>query len=117
MSGYNHFAKGYYKDCDRQSPFMLGVYSANRNVLKVVLEEFERVRGTRELSQRDAVKGIKMLGGFLSRQNITKYKSGVFSTCSITYLNVVSRWCGYSDFVELCIAVRMRESSQPSVAG
>ncbi len=111
MAGNFHFTKGRYNDCDKTTEFMKGVISSNLRQQKTVLMEFRRVLGLRSESKLSAIRSIKNNGGLISYQNMKKVETGVFDYVPNTYLNVLSRYCGYEDFVELCIAVRMRESS------
>ncbi len=89
---------------------MLGVLEANLRQQRIVLNEFERVIGIRRVSRLAACKMIRNDGGLISYQNIPKVKKGTFKYVPNTYLNIISRYCGYEDFVDLCIAVRIRES-------
>jgi len=88
---------------------MLGVLKANREQQRVVLEEFQRVIDIRRVSRLNAVKTINSSGALISYQNLKNVRTGVFKYVPNTYLNVISRWCGYNDFVDLVIAVRERE--------
>src|SRR5882724_11181610 len=111
------FTKDAYKDCDRKTPFMQQVFRHNIDLQRTVISEFERVRKERALSQEAAVKEIKMNGGVISRQNLTKFKSGYFNTASNTYLNILSCWCGYPGLVELVNAVESRKRCELSGEG
>lgn len=108
MTYFKGVVKSYYQTCDKQTEFMLGVIDHNKRIQSVVVNEFELVRKEKGLSQESAISEIKANGGFISRQNLCKVKNGVFDHCSTTYLNILSRWCGYSDLVALVNAVNAR---------
>jgi hypothetical protein len=91
---------------------MQEVFRHNTDLQRTVLTEFERVRKARGLSQEAAVKAIKMNGGIVSRQNLTKFKNGYFNTASNTYLNILSCWSGYPGLVELVNAVERRKCGE-----
>ncbi len=93
---------------------MIGVLGANLKQQRIVLEEFQRVIGIRRVSRLAAIKSIRDEGGLISYQNMKKVKTGVFRYVPNTYLNILSRYCGYEDFVDLCVSVRMREEKERS---
>ena len=107
-----HFIKDAYKVCDQSTPFMQEVLKHNKDLQCTVITEFERVRKERGISQRDAVKNIEMNGGFVSRQNLTKYKNGCFNKASNTYLNILACWAGYAGLIELVITVEARSRGE-----
>lgn len=100
--------------CDITTPFMQGVFDANKGLIRQVLDEFERVRHERGVTQESVCNALRIDGGLISRQNLTKYQKGVFHQCSTTYLNIISIWCGYADCVALINAVSSRASVSQS---
>lgn len=112
MTGKFHFAKPYLAACDRNTEFMKGVFSANIRLHAIVVNEFERVRMEKGFSQAEAVRQVKSNGGLISRQNLGKFRNGIFYTASTTYLNILARWSGYNDFVELVNVVDARSSGR-----
>lgn len=109
MGQFSHFSKPYYENCNRDGEYLQSIYSSNREAIQTVIREFNRVLSCRAESEETAIKAIKASGGLTSRTTLFKFRNGEYFTASTTFLNILSRYAGYKDFIDLAFHVRARE--------
>jgi len=114
MSAGSHFTKKVFQACDRESDYLKGVFSANRYTIRTVIGEFNRVLDSRGISENQAIKELRALGGIITRNTLNKMRKGEYYTASTTFLNILSRYAGYKDFIDLAYHVRSRELGLPT---
>ncbi len=105
----NHLTKDAYRSCDVNSDAFQAIILANKRVILTVIREFDRIRVERGFTEIRALNDLRSVGLIISRNGLNQFRRGNFHTSSTTYLNILSRWAGYSDMGELLCAVRDRE--------
>lgn len=108
----SHLTNSRFKICDRDGDAYLQVKSANIDLIKAVVSEFDRVRANRSTSEVSALKELRTSGLIVTRNGLWNYRKGTFYTASTTFLNILAQWCGYANFFELLKAVEARESGE-----
>lgn len=106
-----HFTKPYFKACDKDTPYFRSVIDENLLTTKIVLDEFYKYLSDNSITQEAAISSIRSAGGIVTRNGLWNYRRGYYYTCSNTFLNIISRFCGYKNYVELLYAVRDRAAS------
>lgn len=117
MRDIPHLTKSVNYVCDYESEYVKGLYSSNIDVQRVVLAEFARYLKENKISEAEAIKRIKQAGGMTSKNTLWKLRSGSYRSPASTVLNMLARFCGYSNLLELGYVVYSRDGVSAASAG
>ena len=85
------FAKKYFTN-EEPIEFLSKCHEKNSEVIKKVLKNNSYLLKKYHISQKHQIKELRENGIRISASGISRYKHGVYKTCSLTYLQIFSQY-------------------------
>lgn len=77
------------------------VYKANREDIRIVIDQFEQFARAKVGTVKQALNDLRAQGFTISKSGLNRGRKGEFNTISLTWLNILSVYCGYNGLNEL----------------